>query len=110
MFCEVSWWHNQLMLYMHCRLSDGSSPAPNGLFLSSTASIQLNIYICILSVYKRKEKQKMSLKKLLDILFSIFMENNIFNSFFTEIFVRNFRSKNFYEKMIKYIFFHLYGK
>ena len=42
------------------------------------------------------------------------MENNIFNSFFTEIFVRNFskkfRNKNFGEKTIKYIFFHLDGK
>ena len=52
----------------------------------------------------------MSLKKLLDILFSILMENNIFNSSFTEIFVRNFRNKNLGEKTIKYIFSHLYGK
>ena len=52
----------------------------------------------------------MSLTKRLDILFSILMDNNIFNSFFTKIFVRSFRNKNFGEKTIKYIFFDLYGK
>ena len=52
----------------------------------------------------------MSMKKLVDILFSILMENNRFYSFFTEIFVWNFRNKNVGEKTIKYIFSHLYGK
>ena len=35
------------------------------------------------------------------------MDNNIFNSFFTEIFVRSFKTKIFREKTIKYIFFQL---
>ena len=49
-----------------------------------------------------------------NILFSIKMENKIFNRFFTEIFVSKMFSidfnKNFGEKNIKYIFFHQYGK
>ena len=67
--------------------------SPQRFVFSSSASIQLNIYICILSVYKRKEKPKVSLKKLLDILFSILMDNNIFNSFFTKIFVDALKQK-----------------
>ena len=50
-------------------------------------------------------------KGLLNILFSILMEINVFDGFFTEIFVRNFRkhfrNKTFYEKTIKYFIFHL---
>ena len=46
--------------------------------------------------------------------FSIKMENKIFNSFFTEIFVSKMFSKvsnkNFWEKRIKYIIFHQDGK
>ena len=34
------------------------------------------------------------------------MEKNIFNSFFTEIFVSKVSNKNFGEKTIKYIIFH----
>ena len=49
----------------------------------------------------------MSLKKLLDILFSILMDNNIFNSFFTEIFVRSFKTKISVKKLLK-IFFSIF--
>ena len=67
----------------------------------------------IISLQTQGER-KISVKKQLNIIFSILMENKIFNSFFTEIFVRNFRknfkNKNFCEKTIKYIFFHLDGK
>ena len=49
----------------------------------------------------------MSLKKLLDILFSILMENNKFNSFFTEIFVRSFKTKISVKKILN-IFFSIF--
>ena len=49
-----------------------------------------------------------------NILFSIKMENKIFNSLFTEIFVSKMFSKvsnkNFFEKTIKYIIFYQDGK
>ena len=57
---------------------------------------------------------KILVERLLNILFSILMENNIFDGFFTKIsvinFRKHFRNKNFCEKTIKYFIFHLDGK
>ena len=53
-----------------------------------------------------------SVDKLLRILFSILMENTIFNNFFQFLlnFRNHFRNKNFGEKTIKYFIFCLDGK
>ena len=50
--------------------------------------------------------EKLSIETSYIILFSIKMEKNIFNSFFTEIFVSKVSNKNFGGKTIKYINFH----
>ena len=72
------------------------------------------IYIFILSVYKRKEKQKLWWINYYKFYFPSWWKTIYLIFFFTKIFVKNFRnyfrSKNFGEKTIKYFIFRLDGK
>ena len=60
-----------------------------------------------------RRNKNFGIKAVEYIIFHL-VENNVFDVFFTEIFVRNFRkyfrNKNFCEKTIKYFIFNLDGK